>query len=208
MLIDITRTMGIDTLVYPGDTPHKLSKVDDMAAGGSHNLSRMECSPHWGTHLDAPSHFIEDGFTIDELPLERFHLRAHVIDTLDATAVRPDHLEGWGIEPGDAVLFRTTNTFLPREEPSPVFVGLTIEATHKLVEMEVSLVGIDYLTVEQTMDNPDSPVHMILLGAGMLILEEANLTQVAEGTFELTCFPLKLYNTEASPVRAVLEPIE
>jgi len=206
MLIDITRTIGLDTMVYPGDRGPVLERTDSMAAGDCCNASRLEFSAHCGTHLDAPSHFTRDGQTIDELPLERFRLTAHVIDTGSSKSITPSHIGGLQIAPGSAVLFKTSNGKLPRDKFEAKFACLTTPAAQALIDSKISMVGIDYLSVEGE-DDPVAPVHQLLLGAGVLILEDIDLRDVAPGRYTLTCFPLRLYKTEASPCRAVLEAL-
>lgn len=206
MLIDITRTIGRDTLVYPGDTGPQLERTDVLEAGGVCNASRLHLSAHIGTHLDAPSHFIPGGATIDALPLDRFRLPAVVIDTGAARSITPDLLAPASIAAGDAVLFKTTNGALGREQFTNDFVCLTVETAQALAAMDVGLVGIDYLSVERDGD-PAVPVHKTLLGAGIVILEDADLRRVPAGRYRLMCFPLRLHATEASPCRAVLEPL-
>ena len=206
MLIDITRLIGGDTLVYPGDTGPRLTRTDALDRGDCCNASRLEFSAHIGTHLDAPAHFIAGGAMIAELPLERFHIPAVVVDTGEAWCIEPGHLAGQGIEPGDAVLFKTANGRLPRDGFTNNFVHLTVAAAERLVELQVGLVGIDYLSVEPDGD-PEVPVHKTLLGAGVIIMEDADLRNVEPGRYRLTCFPLRLIDTEASPCRAVLETL-
>ena len=53
-------------------------------------------------------------------------------------------------------------------------------------------------------DAADVPVHHVLLGAGVGILENAMLDGVPPGDYELIALPLRLMDAEASPVRAVL----
>lgn len=206
MLIDITRTIGLDTLVYPSDSRPVLERTYSMAAGDGCNVSRLEFSAHCGTHLDAPAHFARNGPTIDELPLERFRLTAHVVDTGTAEFITPSHISDSQIAPGSAVLFKTSNGNLPRDKFVAKFVCLTAPAAQALIDSGASMVGIDYLSIEGE-DDPAAPIHQLLLGAGVLILEDINLRDAAPGRYTLTCFPLRLHKTEASPCRAVLEKL-
>jgi arylformamidase len=70
------------------------------------------------------------------------------------------------------------------------------------VDAGVKLVGIDYLSV----GGPPS-THRILLGAGIWLLEGLDLSPVGPGNYDLICLPLKLVQTEGSPVRAVVRRI-
>jgi arylformamidase len=40
------------------------------------------------------------------------------------------------------------------------------------------------------------------------LIEGLNLSAVKAGNYNLICLPLKLMNTEGSPVRAILQPIK
>ncbi len=201
MLFDITRTVGLDTLVYPGDRPHRINRP---GAGG--DLPELELGAHTGTHVDAPAHFVEGGATLDQIPLDRFYCRARVIDGRGRKVLGAETVAGTEIRAGEAVLFRTDNERLPREQFSTDYVHLTAELARRLIELEVNLVGIDYLSVDGA-DGPDYPVHDALLGAGILILEDCDLRDVRPGRYRLTCLPLKLAGTDAAPCRAMLESL-
>ena len=110
MLIDITRTIGKDTLVYPGDDGPLLKRTDTFANGNGFLATHLSLSAHCGTHLDAPAHFIPGGQCIAELPIERFVLEAVVVDTLDAPQVSVEHLAGLPLPSCGAVLIRTANS--------------------------------------------------------------------------------------------------
>jgi arylformamidase len=82
------------------------------------------------------------------------------------------------------------------------FVYIAEDAAQLLADSGVRLVGIDYLSV-----GGPGATHRILLGAGIWLLEGLDLSAVGVGNYNLICLPLKLVRTEASPVRAVLQPI-
>jgi arylformamidase len=130
-------------------------------------------------------------------------LPALVIATGDAAQVEAEHVAGAGLAPGMAALFKTRNGALSRERFSTDFASITPAAAQALVDAGASLAGIDYLSVDPA-DSTEAPAHHILLGAGLLILEDADLRAVEPGRYTLMCFPLRLHQTEASPVRAVL----
>jgi len=204
-LIDITRTIGRDALTYPGDQPAELSTV--RTASGLHRweVTTIQASCHVGTHLDAPAHLIEGGRQLEAFPLQTFVMEALVIDVGDAVSVEPVHLYAATIAPDSAVLFRTSNSRLPRAEFTKDYCHISPAAANYLVEREVRLVGIDYLSVDPY-DSEDAPAHAALLGAGILILEDADLRNAPPGAYMLYCFPLKLADTEAAPCRAALLP--
>jgi arylformamidase len=202
MLIDISRTLGLDDRAYPGDDPFMLNFISRADADG-YTLSNVSSSVHCGTHLDAPSHFLPDGATIDQLPLERFDLQCAVVDCGQADMVTAQMLVGIDLPIGGAVLFRTRNRLLPRSSYTPDHCAVSEDAAAALVTAGVSLVGIDYISVERG-SNPDYPVHKLLLHADVLLLEDVDLRLVIPGTYRLRCYPLKIALAEAAPCRAVL----
>jgi arylformamidase len=206
MLYDITRTIGLDTLAYPGDAEAELRRVARCSAGDGYNLTALQLSCHSGTHLDAPWHFIDGGAKLDELPPARFMLRAYVVDAGQGYTMGPELVAGLALQPGEAVLFKTRNANLPRVCHHAQIVGLEEALAQRLVELQAGLVGIDYLSIELGQDGR-YPVHEILLTSGALILEDADLRAVPPGVYKLYCLPLKLHQTEAAPCRALLETL-
>lgn len=205
MLIDITWPIAEDALAYPEDLPLSVRRISSMDAGAGYNLTRLDMTPHIGTHLDAPRHFIRDGAAIDELPLERFCVACEVVDTGDAPCIEPAHLAGLSIGRGEAGLFKTANSLLPRAHMAERWVYISAAAAQRIVELGLGIVGVDYIDVENPADEDDYPVHHALLGAGVLLLENLDLRAVAPGRYMLYCFPLRISGCEASPCRAVLE---
>ena len=64
--------------------------------------------------------------------------------------------------------------------------------------------GIDYLTIESHRCTDTWDSHHALLGAGVLILENADLDGVPAGDYDLVCLPAKLVGADASFARAIL----
>ena len=207
MIIDITRTLGQDDIAYPGDPVFAreefIAKSVDDESAAAYTAARLTMSSHSGTHLDAPRHLFADGLTLDQYPPERFILTARVISCEEPHFVGTACLAGLDLPAGEAVLFRTVNSLLPRDG-SGDYVSITPQAARALVKSGVALVGIDHLSVDAA-DAAALPVHRILLKAGVLILEDVNLGAVSPGRYRLTCLPLKIRNADAAPCRAVLE---
>jgi arylformamidase len=208
MLIDITWPIAVDALVHPDDLPAaRLTRLSSMAAGAEYNLTRMDITLHTGTHLDAPRHFIADGAAIDELPVERFCVACQVIDLGDAPSVQPEHLRGLSVSHGEAVLFKTRNALLARERMAESWVYISKAAAQHCAVLGLGIVGLDYIEVESPDDAEHFPVHLTLLGAGVLLLENLDLRAVRPGRYRLMCLPIKVTGAEGAPCRAVLETI-
>jgi arylformamidase len=205
-IYDITTLLGVESIDYPGDPPYVREVLCRIGDGGPYEMARLEMSAHCGTHLDAPAHFVRGGKTIDRYEACDFILPARVIAVEDREAVRSVELSSTEIQPGDALLFKTDNSASGRCKAgsfSEKYVHLSLEAAAYCVEKRVNLVGLDYITVERYGDD-DFPVHRLLLENGILILEGINLENVPVGRYTLFCFPMKISEGEASPVRAIL----
>ncbi len=206
MIHDISLRLPDRAVPYPGDPPFACEFLRAIGGGDSCNLSSLAMSLHRGTHLDAPLHFLDGGKSLDAYPLERFVLPAVVVDVPSAPAVLAEHLAGLPPLAGQAVLLRTDNSRRGWCHTPPFrddFVHLSLPAARRLIDLQASLVGIDYPTIEARGD-PAHPVHRALLAADVLILEGLDLSAVRSGRYTLQCLPLPLKATEASPVRAAL----
>jgi arylformamidase len=203
---DISVILGVESVDYPGDTPYVRESLQNAGSGGTITVSKLIMSAHSGTHIDAPSHFIPGGKSIDRYTVADFVIPALVVETGDEDAITASALKGCDIREGDALLFKTGNSRTGRARGrvfSQNFVYLSEEAAHFCVERRVRLVGIDYATI----DGPGKehhPVHRILLERGVLILEGLNLHRIDPLRYTLLCLPLSIQDGEASPVRAVL----
>src|SRR4029453_17863896 len=83
------------------------------------------------------------------------------------------------------------------------FVHLTPAAAARLVQAGIKLVGVDYLSVEK-FQSPDFASHHALLGAGVVIVEGLDLSEVDPGEDEMAWLPLGLVGADGSPPRVVL----
>jgi arylformamidase len=205
-IIDISLSLGTNIPIWPGSTGFNLTWSKQLAAGDSCNNSIIECDSHIGTHLDAPSHFINYGTTIDQLSL----------DTLigPCTVVYfPDVGEITSFELSEAKIASNTTRLLVRTNNSEYwsaripefkenFTAFTPDAARWIVDQDIHLIGIDYLSVGSYKNG--ILIHKILLEAGILVLEGLNLKNVVPDEYELICLPLNVKGAEGAPARAVL----
>jgi len=169
------------------------------------NVSRIDMDVHCGTHVEAPLHFIAGGHELDGFPLTLFTGPAQVVQFPDAVVISAADLQDAGVRPGtERLLLRTRNSDGWQRQPfRSDYVALLPDAAAWIVEHRIRLVGIDYLSVQRYGDDPET--HRILMRAGIAILEGLDLSQASPGTYRLHAMPLHLADSEASPVRAVLE---
>jgi len=202
---DISLTVRARMPVYPGESTPLLEPTSQMERGDSYNVSRLTISTHTGTHIDAPRHFLPGGASVDQIPVDALVGPALVVEMPVEQEITAANLEAAAIPSGtERLLFKTRNSrLLDDEDFRRDFVYLTLDAARWLVEQGVRLLAIDYLSVEQ-MDAEPNVVHQTLLRAGVVIVEGADLRQVAPGPYLLACLPLKIEGADGSPVRAVL----
>jgi len=180
------------------------------------NVTHVETIVHMGTHVDAPSHFIVDGPTMEAIPLERLMGEGVVvrIDRPPFGVVEPADLEAAdpGIEPGDIVAI---DLGWAGTGPTPVWGQhpyLSVEAAHWLVERSVKMVALD----TQTPDLPRErrpvdftwPIHRTLLRDGVLVAEQiANLRHLAGRRVEFFFGALPIMAADGGPARVLARPI-
>jgi arylformamidase len=203
---DVTLTISPELPVWPGDSPFVIERVETIDGGGNANVSVVKMGVHTGTHVDAPDHFLNDGITVDQLPLDLLVGRAYVLHLPDVDIVDAKVLEQADIPPRTRrILFKTRNSdYWARGESKfqENFVALSEDAAEFLVNRNVRLIGVDYLSVAPYGNS--KPIHEILLKAGVVVIEGLNLTDVSQGRYTLHCLPLKIAGAEGAPARAIL----
>ena len=204
-VLDISLPLSSQTPAGPGDPPFVRRLVLSQAADGC-EVAALGLSAHSATHIDFPAHFLPGGKRAGDYPAAAFFLPAVVIDCGETLRLGPDVLAGTAIAAGDAVLFQTSNSRTNRFA-GPAFPGdfaaLTPNLARELAARNIGLVGIDAMSIEP-LDNPNYPVHQLLLAADILILEGLTLAKARPGRYQLVCLPLAIADAEAAPVRAVL----
>ena len=204
---DISLTISPDLPTWPGDPQLELERFESMDRGAHNNVSRISSSVHLGTHVDAPRHFINDGRTIDQLPLDVLTGPCYVVQLPEGVeAITAEVLARTEIMPEmKRILFGTSNShFWARGESKfqTEFVAITEDGAQWLAARGVQLVGVDYLSVAPYGDSV--PTHLILLEAGIVVIEGLNLSNIMRGFYDLYCLPLKIAGCDGAPARAIL----
>ena len=203
---DISIAMSPATPEWPGDTPFGCTWAWRMARGDSVNVSAISTSPHVGTHADAPLHVHDEWPGAEELPLDAFHGPAVVRsvptdrDVLELADL--GDLPSMSIE---RLLLRTDCSIAGGAFPER-WPALSPAAIDALVERGLRLLGTDAPSVDPR-TSTQLAAHHALFRAGACILENLDLHAVANGTWELTAYPVKIAGADAAPVRAVLREL-
>lgn len=212
-IYDISVAISPETTpTYPGDPPLEIVSWAAMARGDAANVTFLRLGAHTATHLDAPAHFIEHAPEVSTLPLEVLIGEARVVELEDGVlAIDESHVAAHVPANTTRVLFKTRNSdFWQRDGKTfrEDFTHLTVGGARALNERGVRLVGIDYLSIEK-FKSETFETHTTLLSAGVVIVEGLNLREVAAGTYELICLPLKIAagSGDGAPARAVLRTL-
>lgn len=207
---DITVTFRTDLPLWPGDPPPRTSLMKSMSGGYRCNVTRLETGVHFGTHLDAPCHFIEGGKAVDELDLDVLVGPCIVGEIPEVAEITPAHLDALRLPAGTMrLLLKTRNSALWNRPDHPFdkdFAALTPDAARWVVDRGIRLIGIDYLSIQRFADAV-STTHLVLLGAEVIIVEGLDLRAVSPGGYNLTCLPMKLGGADGAPVRAILTAV-
>ena len=180
--------------VYPGDPVPEKEILCSTEKGDLYNLTAFSMCAHNGTHVDAPYHFLKDGKTIDAITLESFVGRSYVAEHQGIMSAA-EALE----------IIQKAKRQDPEAAKRILIKGdavVSAEAAKAFASSGILLLGNE----SQTVGPEDAPmeVHLILLGADVVLLEGIRLGEVSEGVYLLNAAPLNLSGADGSPCRAVL----
>ena len=177
--------------VFPGDPVPQGELICSIEDGDFYNLTMFQMCAHNGTHVDAPLHFVKDGKSVEEIGLEPFVGTAYVAEH-EGTVTAEDAdliLQKAGSDARNRILIKGN-------------AEVSLEAAEVFARAGILLVGNE----SQTVGPEDAPmaVHLVLLKAGVALLEGIRLEEVPEGVYLLNAAPLNLGGAEGAPCRAVL----
>ncbi len=195
--------------VYPGDLPVSIAKVRDIKKHDSCNTSLVMLSNHAGTHLDTPRHFFEKGKTIREYrPSELRFTEPYLIDChkRSGEAIKPADLELRGKEKqADIVLLRTGFGRYRAKDPEAYCRDnpfISPQAARCMIRNfpRIKAVGIDTISISTRKNsNLGKESHKILLGKGILIIEDMFFPHDIKNTIEINVFPVFKGCPDGSP---------
>jgi arylformamidase len=199
MLIDLGMPLDPSTPVYPGDPPFDVEEVFTVAEHGC-RVRRLSFSSHFGTHVDTPCHMIAGGKTLDAFPLTTLIGPACVLDLRGRDPITEHDLPA--TLPAPRVLLLTGHSdhwHDPNWHDSHPTISES--AARRLVELGAILLGID----SHGFDSPPWPVHHIILGGGILLVENLVGLHRLPPTFQLIVAPLPLFDADGSPARVIAD---
>lgn len=202
-IIDISWPLSSDITAYKDRKNVSFNNIKTFERDQVRESS-ITLGSHSGTHIDAPSHFLADGNTISQMPLDATCGPCMVLDCTHVTqAITDADLQQHAIEQGARILLKTRNSeFDVTASFDHNFIYLAASGAAYLASKKIKAVGIDYLGIER--QQPNHETHEALMRAGITIIEGLRLAGVNAGLYTLWCLPLAVQGLEAAPARAVL----
>ena len=192
-IYDITQEV-FSCQVYPGNPKPEKKVLKSMENGEVYNLTSFSMCAHNGTHIDAPFHFIKDGKTVDEICLDAvvgmaYVAEHHGIVTGEDAAKMLEKAKKQNTEAAKRILIKGD-------------IEVSLAAAKVFAASDILLLGNE----PQAIGPQSAPmaVHLILLGANVILLEGIRLSEVSEGVYLLNAAPLNLSGADGSPCRAIL----
>ena len=208
-VIDLTHTIRENMPVYPGTEQPRFIPANTYGRDGFKE-TLLQMYTHTGTHLDPPAHLYADGMTLDQFPVSQFIGKALVIDCRalqQGDAITMEVLKGYGEELtcAEFLLFHlgwdkrwgTASYFEDYPCVDEEVLDFIVCGAYKGIGFDV--IGLDPIA------DAALPRHKKLFQNNRIINIEnlKNLELCGSHLFWFSCFPLKLENSDGSPVRAI-----
>lgn len=229
--VDLSHDYSDQSIFWPTAEGFHLVKVADGVTdkGYYYAANNFSSAEHGGTHIDAPVHFAQGHWTVDQIPLDRLIGDAAVIDVSAACAKDPDYqvsvadMTSWEaahgtLAEGTIVLIRTdfarrwpdAETYLGTRERGEAavaklhFPGVHPDAARWLVETRhIKAVGLDTASIDYGQSTLFE-THRILYARDVPAFENlTNLDQLPARGASIVALPMKIKGGSGAPLRAV-----
>jgi arylformamidase len=208
-IVDLSYPVSSDMLIYP-NTERPIFQWLGRINSEGYNLTKMTMLVHTGTHVDAPMHFLENVQSIDEIPLDTFFGVSRLYrypnpPTGQVISLGEVIQSGYQLNEGDIFVMSTgIEDYAEKREYNYLFPYPAEELAKWLVSKKIKAYMTDATAVDPV-GSEDSPIHHIILGAGIPIVENlCNLAELPENKpFVISALPMKLKGREGSPCRAI-----
>lgn len=209
---DLSHSVESGMPVYPGSPPVGVDRRESIPESGA-RVTDLAFDTHVGTHVDAPSHVVPDGASIDA-----FDPSAFVFDALRVDCRGLDRRDR--VEVADLPA-PTDHDLLVLWTGWDAHWGSEAYRDHPYLSAEAAAwcaangysVGLDAFSPdptpsadparERSAEPAGYPAHDALLGADRFVLENLAGLDDPGPEFTLYAFPLAIRDGDGSPVRAV-----
>lgn len=206
-IIDLSHLIGNGMPVYSETESPELQPICTLGEDG-YRETKITLYSHTGTHLDAPGHMIDNGIYLDHIGIEYFIGRATILDFSNGknSLINPNEIVPYQdrISKVDFVIIETLwSKYWGEKNYYQNYPCLSLASVRLLANYKLKGVGIDTISL----DPPDTVhfyAHKILLSNNILIIENlTNLELIKSDFFTFVALPLKIKDSDGSPVRAI-----
>jgi kynurenine formamidase len=229
-VVDLSHDYSGQSIYWPTAESFTLEKVADGVTPGGYYYAanNFASAEHGGTHVDAPVHFAQGKWSVDQIPVQQLIGDAAVVDVSAAAATQADYqvrvadLEAWekahGSLNGTIVLIRTdyskrwpdAATYLGTAERGEAavsklhFPGIHPDAAKWLAETRtVKAVGIDTASIDYGQSTLFE-THRVLYERNIPGLENlSNLDRLPPRGATVIALPMKIKGGSGAPLRAI-----
>ena len=229
-IVDLSHEYSDQAIFWPTAESFRLDKVADGVTpqGYYYAANNFAGAEHGGTHVDAPVHFAQGRWSVEQIPPEQLIGEAAVVDVSAACARQPDYqvavadLTAWEETHGslnDTILLIRTDyaarwpdaeRYLGTAERGEAavaklhFPGLHPDAAKWLVEnRRLKAVGIDTASIDYGQSTLYE-THRTLYERNIPGLENlANLNRLPPRGATLVALPMKIKGGSGAPLRAI-----
>ena len=224
--VDLTHTFSPGCPTWTGEIGLITKLTTDLKLDDKNRLKiyHFEMVQNIGTHIDAPSHFIDNGITACQIDLNQltnlplciinitkqgqedsdYELSIEDIKTYEEKydKIPPNSLvvcySGWERHWSDSAKYKGSNG----KDSEVHFPAFSLEAVEYLDQNRaICGIGIDTLSPET---RSPYPIHSYILGKGKYIVENlANLSKMPESGGVISILPMKAAELSEAPCRVV-----
>jgi len=210
VLVDLSHTIFDGLITYKGlpapiicDFLSRETSRQIYQEGTEFQIAKIEMVANTGTYMDCPFHRYEHGLDFSQIDVSEFvDIEGIAIDARNQTSIGKEYFEGYDLRNKAVIVYTDWSRHWNTESYFEGHSYLTEDAAIYLRDSGVKLVGIDSLNID-SIGGKDRPVHTILLGANILIVEHlTNLAGLPGKEFYFSAVPPKIKGMGSFPVRA------
>lgn len=208
-VIDLTHVITAQMPVYPGTEPPILEPANTYEKDGFKE-TKLSMYTHTGTHMDPPAHLYPGRTTLDRFPPEQFIGKALVIDCRSLREGEPitmEHIARYGekVDQADFLLFHLG---WDKRWGSESYFGdypcIDDEVLDKILRGSYKGIGFDVIGLDPIADGNLTRHKKLFKSKEIVNIENlCNLELCGDNLFWFSCFPLKIADSDGSPIRAV-----
>jgi arylformamidase len=226
MFMFLSHPLDPNGYAWPGEPVVKINRCTDVSDDCPFSSFISEVPNHFGTHMDAPRHFVKDGTDINQLPIEYF---AHKdVALLEIPKEKAEGVTDKDLEPFADILakvscalirtgfekYRATNQDMYQNHGPYIAPSAGKYLTENFPNLKV--IGMDFLAIGSP--DPDVPegqlppdCHRNILGyyTGKFCtgIEDMHLAELPKGAKIVRFFnaPLRILGLDSSQVTCIAE---